>query len=149
MFRPLVAMTFVIFFAQGIRWSPTGECLPPSCTPVIAAPPPWQDAKPTVLAGSEWSIGETETSVRSRLRAGFLIQTLGTGTDWDPGIFDVHTRQCIVTFYTKPGPSNAPVVWQVEGRSTDWAILPQTKALQCSASLTPPDFFVSKHERKG
>jgi len=137
MFRPFIATIFVIFFAQGIPWSSPGQCLPPSCTPVIAAPPPWQVAHGTVLAGSEWSIGQTEIAVRSRLRSGLLIQSLGTATEWDPGLFDVHTGQCIVTFYTKPGTSNAPVVWQVEGRSTDWAILPQTKALQCSASLTP------------
>jgi len=150
MFRPLVAMLFVSAFGQGIPWSSsTGDCLPPSCTPVIAAPPPWQDAKPTVLTGTEWSIGKTEVAVRGRVRPGLLIQTLGTATDWDAGIFDVHTGQCIVSFYTKPRASGAPVVWQVEGHSTDWAILPQTRALQCSASLTLPNFSVSKHERAG
>lgn len=137
MIRPLIAAVLVGFFAQGIPWSSPGECLPPSCTPVIAAPPLWQVAHGTVLAGSEWSIGQTETAVRGRLRSGLLVQSLGTATEWDPGLFDVHTGQCIVTFYTKPGASNEPVVWQVEGRTTDWAILPETSALQCSASLTP------------
>lgn len=115
-----------------------GRCDPPSCVPVIAPPPeppPWRVETPKQLPGSEWAVGEPVSRLRGRVRRDVELKALGITTDREAGLLDAHTNRCIVTFYLKPGDRGVPIVWKVEGRTTDWTLLPDNEASACSASL--------------